>query len=128
MSDEGRFRARPSADPASAPPKWDVERDIVAELVDLARDASEIVALGRDAFLGDGGRLLRHAADGIVMNVQELCDRLPETYRETHPEVPWNDIRGMRNRLGHNYRATDHRLVWRVLDVSIPDLIASLTR
>lgn len=100
---------------------------IMADLRELAEDARTIVAKGRDHFLGGEGRLERHAADGILIKVQELCDRLPQHVKSNHPDVQWSEIRGIRNRIGHNYRATDHRIVWVTLAQSVPALMDGLT-
>ena len=118
-----RFRSwpRPQSDPSA--PRIDLTDQILGDLRQLAHDCGLVAARGREHFLGPDGSVERHAADGIVMNVQELCDRLPAAFRAAHPEVPWDQVRGMRNRAGHDYRATDYRIVWNVLEHGIPDLV-----
>lgn len=89
-------------------------------MIELARDARAIADHGREQFLAESeGRLLRHAADAIVVKFQELCDRLPQATRDRHPNVPWNEIRGTRNRLGHQYRGTDYRIIWTAIERDI---------
>ena len=124
MSDEpAGFRARPaSSEPAR--PKVDTVALIVDDLTELAEDARAIVTKGRQHFLSETGRLERHAADGIM--TQELCERLPQQFKTDHPDIQWSEIRGIRNRIGHNYRATDHRIVWVTLMESLPALVDGL--
>lgn len=40
-----------------------------------------------------------------------MLRRLPQ-YAAAHPEVPWEDVYGMRNRLSNGYFAVDLELVW----------------
>ncbi|CAN5266331.1 hypothetical protein BH11ACT3_BH11ACT3_20500 [soil metagenome] len=125
MTDGSRFRSKSEAS-APTDPKVDPTTHILTDLRSLSKDAQQIGRLGREHFLGVDGMLARHAADGILIKVQELCDRLPESFRAAKPEVNWAAIRGTRNRLSHNYRATDHRIVWETITVGLPDLIAQI--
>lgn len=121
----GRFRSKPPAAGASHP-RLDPTPEILYDLRELIRDARLIVNRGRDSFIGTEGRLDRHAADAIIIKVQELCGRLPSTFRDQYPDVNWVAIRGTRNRIGHNYRATDYRIVWNVLVDALPELVKKL--
>lgn len=126
MSDADGFRSKPSG--AEVPePKIDPTPQLIDDLRALAADAASIVAIGRDSFLSSEGALSRHAADGILVKVQELCDRFPEPFRAARPDVPWHAIRGLRNRVGHNYRATDYSIMWQTIEHGVPDLIRSIT-
>ena len=44
--------------------------------------------------------------------------------RDAHPEVPWGDIVGMRNRLIHEYFRVDLGKVWDTIKNDLPRLIA----
>lgn len=122
-----RFTPRSTADAPRAAPKVDLTQQLLADLHELSADAAAIAADGREQFLhADSGRLARHAADGVIVKVQEICERLPDQVRDRHPEIPWNAIRGVRNALGHNYRATDYRIVWNTIAVDIPALAQAL--
>lgn len=43
-----------------------------------------------------------------------------------HPQIPWAEIVGMRNRLIHGYEAVDLDIVWRIVSAELPGLIADL--
>lgn len=42
------------------------------------------------------------------------------------PQIPWKEIIGMRNQLIHAYFDVDHDIVWRTIQVALPDLIPKL--
>ena len=124
MTDIPRFESRPAK--SATDPKIDPTDQILNDLRSLVEDAQQIGRLGQEHFLSPDGQLARHAADGILIKVQELCERLPEPFRQGRPEIDWAAIRGTRNRLSHNYRATDHRIVWETITSGLPDLIARI--
>lgn len=41
-------------------------------------------------------------------------------------DIAWHEIRGMRNRLAHDYAGIDIDEVWRTVSVALPALIAAL--
>ena len=46
-----------------------------------------------------------------------------QQYRDTHSEIPWQMIIGMRNRLVHEYFDIIPERVWDVVERDIPELI-----
>lgn len=66
--------------------------------------------------------LLRRAAEAILTRLGEAARRVPEPFREAHPEIPWPPIIAMRNRATHEYDRLDYDVVWSTLEVSVPDL------
>ena len=60
--------------------------------------------------------------------VGEAASRISNECRESHPEIPWSGIVGMRNRLVHGYFEVNLVRVWDTLHQDIPRLIAQLER
>lgn len=54
--------------------------------------------------------------------IGEAVGHLDETFSSSHPEIPWRDIKSMRNHLIHEYWDIDLRDVWETLQVDIPVL------
>jgi uncharacterized protein with HEPN domain len=126
VSEPERFKARVEAN--AAPGKIDSTPEILLAMIDLARDARTITDAGREHFFAEvDGRLFRHAADAILVKFQELCERLPESTRKRHPSVPWQEIRSMRNRLGHHYRSTDYRVLWTAIERDLVEVVDDLS-
>lgn len=52
--------------------------------------------------------------------IGEATKRLPGVIREQHPDVPWREMAGMRDKLLHDYVTVDLRIVWRTVTEEIP--------
>lgn len=92
----------------------------LAEIRSLIGRAERLAARGEDQFRED--EMLREAADSIITKLGETVSRLPESFLEQHPDVPWQVIKGMRNRLIHGYEHTSYDIVWDTLRSGIPRL------
>ena len=61
--------------------------------------------------------------DACLYNVQvigEAVSQLPEDVKENNLQIPWASIKGMRNRLIHEYFGTDLQVVWNVIKNELP--------
>jgi len=54
------------------------------------------------------------------------CWKIPIEIRDRYPEVPWQDIADMRNKLLHEYFGINMQVVWRTIQDDLPDLIPYL--
>jgi uncharacterized protein with HEPN domain len=71
------------------------------------------------------------ASEACLYNIQvigEAAARLPDDVKDNNPQVPWVLIKGMRNRLIHEYFGTDLQLVWDVIKNELPSLKATLKK
>lgn len=69
------------------------------------------------------------AIDAVLHNLMiigEASNQVPSDVRDRIVDVPWAEIRGMRNRLVHDYPGVDIEIVWQTIALDIPALIASL--
>ena len=60
--------------------------------------------------------------------IGEAAGRVSSAFHEENPEIPWNEIRGMRNRMIHAYDDIDMDIVWETVQQDIPQLISRLER
>ncbi len=69
--------------------------------------------------------------EACLYNIQvigEAVSRLPDDVKETEPQIPWALIKGMRNRLIHEYFGTDLQLVWNVIEHELPAITNDLQK
>jgi uncharacterized protein with HEPN domain len=95
------------------------------DVLQAARDAQDFVRpLDKAASLES--RLHQNAAIRSLEVIGEAAGKVTAETRLAHPEIPWLDITGMRNRLIHGYADVDLDLVWSVPHDNLGPLIAAL--
>ena len=55
--------------------------------------------------------------------IGEAVRRLPEEFKESHREIPWHRIAGMRNRIVHDYFGIDNGIIWQIVKTDAPELL-----
>jgi uncharacterized protein with HEPN domain len=58
--------------------------------------------------------------------VGEAASRIALEEQARHPEIPWSEIVGLRNRLIHGYDVVDLDILWKILTTDLPPLISAL--
>ena len=59
-----------------------------------------------------------------VEQIGELGKKLRELgFAVKYPDIPWDEIAGLRNRIAHGYDAIDHEMVYDISINDIPDLL-----
>jgi len=56
--------------------------------------------------------------------IGEAARRISQQTRDAHPEIPWEQMIGMRNRLIHEYFRVNLTTVWDTVQNDLPRLIA----
>ena len=56
----------------------------------------------------------------------EAARKVSKPYCAAHPEIPWQQMTGLRHRLIHDYGDVRLDIVWRVARETLPSLIATL--
>ena len=52
----------------------------------------------------------------------ELCRIVDPSFAQAHPQIPWRELYGLRNRLVHDYEGVNLQLVWEIISEDIPEL------
>ena len=100
----------------------------VRQMQAAAADACRFIEhLDRDAFLENV--MVQRAVGMSILMLGEAAVRLiredPE-FTVAHPEVPWNQIQGLRNRIAHGYFDVDLEIIWETVHASLPILLDKL--
>lgn len=64
-----------------------------------------------------------HAVLRAIEIIGEAAAKISPEYKNLYPQVPWDQIVGMRNHLVHVYFDVDYETVWKTLQDDIPRLI-----
>jgi uncharacterized protein with HEPN domain len=69
--------------------------------------------------------------DGVIRRltiIGEASVRVSTKTQQSLPNVPWRVIRGMRNRLVHEYDDLNISIIWDTIIASVPNLISELEK
>ena len=99
-------------------------------LLDMLLAAREAVGFAEGLTFAtfERNRMAQLAILKAVETVGEAASRVDADTRAAHPEIPWADIVGMRNRLVHEYFQINLARVWETVEQDIPRLIPQLER
>ena len=105
--------------------KIDGDHSRLCHMLDAAKAALSFVE-GRTQSDLAADLLLQFALIRAIEIIGEAAARLSDATRAAHPEIPWNALIGMRNRLVHGYFDVDLEIVWRTTTISLPILRQNL--
>jgi uncharacterized protein with HEPN domain len=83
-------------------------------------DIAEYTSGGKDFFFSD-----KKTKDAVIRNLEiigEAVKNLSEDLKDNHPDVPWKQISGMRDKMIHKYFSVNLELVWEVVEQHLPPL------
>jgi len=102
--------------------------DYLAHIQQAAAAACSFMeGMSKDDFLGD-----KRTQDAVIMNliiVGEAVTKVMDGYAEftqQHTDIPWRDMRAMRNRMAHGYFDINLDVVWDTVQEKLPVLLKQL--
>lgn len=105
------------------------ERTILDYLEDISNAIADIRSfvhdMSADAFMAD-----KKTINAVVRSLEvigEATGKIPTDIRMRYPDVPWDEIIGMRNRLIHEYFGVDLDIVWQTIQDDLAALKTAIT-
>lgn len=102
--------------------------DYLDHMQQAATDACSFVeGMAKEDFLED-----KRTQQAVIMSliiIGEAATKVMDGYAaftQTHAQVPWRSMRGMRNRIAHGYFDINLDVVWDTVQTALPDLLAVL--
>lgn len=99
------------------------DRELLERIIDYC---SKIESVKRDQLssrdLFEKNELVRDALSFYVFQIGELSGGISEELREANQDIPWRNIKGIRNIIAHAYEDVDHTVLWEVVTEDIPVL------
>ena len=101
------------------------DRIILQKMVGYAADAQEYVSnMNFESFMADKKTV--SACAFAIGQIGELASNISEETQQSNDGIPWRSIRGMRNKIVHDYEHVDSAVLWGTITKSLPDLIRQL--
>jgi len=98
--------------------------DYVEHILDATRQVrSYVEGITKEIFLQD-----RKTQDAVILKILVIGEAAAQILGEhsdfalQRPDIPWNQMKGMRNRMVHGYFETNLDLVWETVQVFLPEL------
>jgi uncharacterized protein with HEPN domain len=91
---------------------WHI-RDCIDRILDYTRD-------GKGAFLTD-----TKTQDAVIRNLEiigEAVKNISADLKSVYPDIPWQRIAGMRDRVIHEYFGVNLEIVWERVEQDVPEL------
>ncbi len=82
------------------------------------------LGIERQAFIE--GHMIQDAVIRQIEIIGEATKKLSKEIRDRHPQIPWKDMAGLRDKLIHGYFGVDLDAVWDTVKRDIPQLKNSL--
>ena len=102
--------------------------DYLGHIQQAATDAGSFVeGLTKDDFLAD--KRTQQAVIMSIIIIGEAATKVMDGYAEfaqAHGQVPWRNMRGMRNRISHGYFDINLDVVWDTVQTALPELLKQL--
>lgn len=69
--------------------------------------------------------------DAVARNLEiigEAANNLDDTFKKSHPDIPWRKIIAFRNIIAHDYADLDPEIIWEIITDYLPKLSAKIDK
>lgn len=103
----------------------DRDRSILNHIVRYCEEIETTVTrFGNSYEVFSNDSAYRNACALCILQIGELSGHLSEEFRKKHTQVPWQQMRGLRNIVAHAYGSVDTKSIWQTIVEDIPALKA----
>jgi uncharacterized protein with HEPN domain len=106
------------------------ERDYRDYLNDMLEAADKVALFIRgmteEQFLVD--EKTQYAVVRALEIIGEAAKKVPAAFRTRHPDLPWREVAGMRDKLVHDYFGVNAAVVWKTATEDAPGIAAALKK
>ena len=101
------------------------DRSIIHHILKYCQEADAAVDyFGNDESTFMNNPIYRNAVSMPIQQIGELAKHLSDDFINAHPDIPWRQIKGMRDWFAHQYLAMDADVIWTVSQTDLPPLKA----
>jgi uncharacterized protein with HEPN domain len=107
-----------------SPRSW---KERIEDILEAIREIQSFTrGISFEQFRDDPKTLKAVALDFVVIG--EAASRVPDDVAAAHAEIAWSLMRGIRNRLVHDYFGIDPMILWDTIQNDLPPLVEPLKR
>ena len=107
----------------------DVNKIVIQKIIgycDIINDLVKRFDSSFDLYISDMAFQL--SCNMCILQIGELTKHLSDDFKEKYSEIPWHDIKSMRNIHAHEYEKVNFEYMWATLTEDIPELKENLTK
>jgi len=102
------------------------DKTVLQKIITYIDDVAEYtMGLDFNSFLKDKKTMTACAFS--VSQIGELAKELTEETQNLNADIPWRSIKGMRNKIVHDYEKINFAVLWGTIKTSLPELKNQLT-
>ena len=104
-------------------PSIDRDRNIISHMLkycDEVETAHDDFSHSKEKFMNSS--TYRNAVTMPILQIGELANHLSEEFKQQNKQIPWNEMRGIRNLMAHQYHSVDFEIIWDTSRIDIPAL------
>jgi len=101
------------------------ERDlyIIKKIIKYCAEATQAIShFGDSLDTLKANSVYKNAVAMCILQIGELVGHLSDGFINKYTNMPWRQIKGMRNRAAHGYEDFDIDILWQTLKVDLPSL------
>jgi uncharacterized protein with HEPN domain len=96
------------------------DRVYLQHIRDALDDIATYASAGREAFFAE--RMRQDATIRKLQVIGQAVKNLSDTSKSQHPDIPWKQVAGLRDKVIHDYFGIDLEIVWAVVEKDLPAL------
>lgn len=101
------------------------DENVIRHIIDYCEQIEETNReFENDYEVFDKSNTYRNALSLCILQIGELVTVLSDEFKEAHTEIPWRDIKAMRNIVAHKYGTVNKEMLWNTAHEDIIELKA----
>jgi len=93
----------------------------VGDVLDaIKRIEGYLRGVDKDAF--EENQMMQDAVMHQIEIIGEASNRISDEFQEKHPDLPWMQMRAIRNKIVHDYREVNLSVIWDTAKNDLPPL------